>query len=134
MEDAKIGVMTHAFNYGTAVFEGIRGNWNADHEQLYLFKVRAHFERLEDAPVWDPSVEAWSMSEGDEVVGVVYLDMHPREGKYKHAAMFSPQTGVAGGALPIGVLLCNFPDPSRGDGRALMEHSQVLTFLHERWH
>ena len=29
MEDAKIGVMTHAFNYGTAVFEGIRGNWNA---------------------------------------------------------------------------------------------------------
>jgi len=46
MEDAKIGVMTHAFNYGTAVFEGIRGNWNAEHKQLYLFKVRAHFERL----------------------------------------------------------------------------------------
>jgi len=46
MEDAKIGVMTHAFNYGTAVFEGIRGNWNAEQEQLYLFKVRAHFERL----------------------------------------------------------------------------------------
>ncbi len=46
MEDAKIGVMTHAFNYGTAVFEGIRGNWNAEQEQLYLFKVRAHFQRL----------------------------------------------------------------------------------------
>jgi branched-chain amino acid aminotransferase len=46
MEDAKIGVMTHAFNYGTAVFEGIRGNWNAEQKQLYLFKVRAHFERL----------------------------------------------------------------------------------------
>jgi branched-chain amino acid aminotransferase len=46
MEDAKIGVMTHSFNYGTAVFEGIRGNWNAEHKQLYLFKVRAHFERL----------------------------------------------------------------------------------------
>ena len=46
MEDAKIGVMTHAFNYGTAVFEGIRGNWNAEKGQLYLFKVRAHFERL----------------------------------------------------------------------------------------
>jgi len=46
MEDAKIGVMTHAFNYGTAVFEGIRGNWNADQEQLYLFQTRAHYERL----------------------------------------------------------------------------------------
>ncbi len=46
LEEANVNVMTHAFNYGTAVFEGIRGNWNADHEQLYLFKVRAHFERL----------------------------------------------------------------------------------------
>ena len=46
MEEAKIGVMTHAFNYGTAVFEGIRGNWNAEQEQLYLFKVPEHFARL----------------------------------------------------------------------------------------
>ena len=46
LEGAKIGVMTHAFNYGTAVFEGIRGNWNEDHGQLYLFKVREHVERL----------------------------------------------------------------------------------------
>jgi branched-chain amino acid aminotransferase len=46
LEDAKIGVMTHAFNYGTAVFEGIRGNWNDDEGQLYLFRVREHVERL----------------------------------------------------------------------------------------
>ena len=46
LEDAKIGVMTHAFNYGTAVFEGIRGNWNDDSGQLYLFRVRDHVERL----------------------------------------------------------------------------------------
>ena len=38
----KIGVMTHAFNYGTAVFEGIRGNWNADDQTIYLFRVREH--------------------------------------------------------------------------------------------
>ena len=49
LEDATINVMTHAFNYGTAVFEGIRGNWNADHEQLYLFKVRGHLERLRNS-------------------------------------------------------------------------------------
>lgn len=46
LADAKIGVMTHAFNYGTAVFEGIRGNWNGDERQLYLFRVREHVERL----------------------------------------------------------------------------------------
>ncbi len=46
LAEAKIGVMTHAFNYGTAVFEGIRGNWNADEGQLYLFRVRDHYERF----------------------------------------------------------------------------------------
>jgi len=46
LAEAKIGVMTHAFNYGTACFEGIRGNWNADHEQLYLFRAKDHFRRL----------------------------------------------------------------------------------------
>lgn len=46
LQDAKLGVMTHAFNYGTAVFEGIRGNWNEEQGQLYLFRVREHVERL----------------------------------------------------------------------------------------
>ncbi len=46
LSEAKIGVMTHAFNYGTAVFEGIRGNWNAEHEQTYLFRMADHYRRL----------------------------------------------------------------------------------------
>jgi branched-chain amino acid aminotransferase len=46
IEDANLNVMTHAFNYGSAVFEGIRGNWNPAHEELYLFKVREHIDRL----------------------------------------------------------------------------------------
>lgn len=46
LSEAKIGVMTHAFNYGTAVFEGIRGNWNPDDQVTYLFRMREHFERL----------------------------------------------------------------------------------------
>jgi branched-chain amino acid aminotransferase len=46
LEEAKISVLTHAFNYGTGVFEGIRGNWNADKDELYLFRVREHYERL----------------------------------------------------------------------------------------
>lgn len=46
LEDAKISVMTHALHYGTAVFEGIRGNWNADDGCHYLFRMREHYERL----------------------------------------------------------------------------------------
>ncbi len=45
-KDAKIGVMTHAFNYGTGVFEGIRGYWNPKQKQLFIFKLKEHYERL----------------------------------------------------------------------------------------
>jgi branched-chain amino acid aminotransferase len=46
LAEAKVGVMTHAFNYGTGCFEGIRGNWNADEQQLYLFRMHDHYLRL----------------------------------------------------------------------------------------
>ncbi len=49
LADAKVGVMTHAFMYGTAVFEGIRGYWNEDQGQLYLLKLREHYERIVDS-------------------------------------------------------------------------------------
>jgi len=46
LEQANINVATHAFNYGTGVFEGIRAYWNQEQEQLYLFRMREHYERL----------------------------------------------------------------------------------------
>ncbi len=46
MRDARVSVLTHAFLYGTAVFEGIRAYWNADRGQLYALKVGEHAERL----------------------------------------------------------------------------------------
>lgn len=46
LAEAKIGILTHALHYGTACFEGIRGNWNEEQEQLYLFRVREHYERM----------------------------------------------------------------------------------------
>src|SRR3990172_6527442 len=49
LSEAKIGVMTHAFNYGTACFEGIRGNWNPEHNQMYIFRTRDHLRRLLDS-------------------------------------------------------------------------------------
>jgi thimet oligopeptidase len=66
------------------------------------------------------------------VIGRFFLDMHPRDGKFKHAAEFSIMTGVEGYHLPLSALVCNFPG---GDGtEGLMGHGQVETFLHEFGH
>lgn len=46
IEEAKVSVMTHALHYGTAVFGGMRAYWNADEEQLFIFRTPEHFERL----------------------------------------------------------------------------------------
>ena len=46
MKDAKVSIMTHAFMYGTATFEGIRAYWNEEHGKLYGLKLREHVERI----------------------------------------------------------------------------------------
>ena len=46
LSEAKVGIMTHALNYGTACFEGIRGNWNGDRGQMYLFRLEDHYRRM----------------------------------------------------------------------------------------
>lgn len=46
IEEAKISIMTSSFNYGTAVFEGIRAFWNAEEQELFVFRMREHYARL----------------------------------------------------------------------------------------
>ena len=46
ISEAKISIMTHALHYGTAIFEGGRGNWNDADKKLYVFKLREHYQRL----------------------------------------------------------------------------------------
>ena len=46
LEDANLNVMTNFMHYGTGVFEGIRGNWNDDHRQIYLFRQKEHYQRM----------------------------------------------------------------------------------------
>lgn len=97
-----------------------------------LFNIR--YEKVEDAPVWHESVDTYDVFDDEGKLGRIYLDMHPRDGKYSHAAQFTVRNGLKDRQYPEGALVCNFPDPKNGDGTALMEHSDVTTFFHEFGH
>lgn len=82
--------------------------------------------------VWHPSVEAYELLDGHRVIGRFYLDMHPRPGKYGHAAHFPVVAGAANRQLPVSALVANLPGADDPDAR--MEHSDVVTFAHEFGH
>jgi thimet oligopeptidase len=84
--------------------------------------------------LWHPSVETFAVRVDGQKMGFISLDMHPREGKFKHAACFTLVPGFKGRAKPHGVLVCNFPDPNAQQGPALMQHSEVVTYFHEFGH
>lgn len=87
------------------------------------------FEPRPDLPVWHPDVEAYEVREGPELLGRIYLDMHPRPDKFSHAAMFPMVTGKAGRRVPECALLCNLPRAG-----AMLDHAEVRTLFHEFGH
>ena len=95
-----------------------------------LFGLR--YDPVPDATTWHEDVAVYDVHRavGDdegELIGRIYLDLFPREGKYKHAAQFTIANGVGGRQLPEGALVCNF-------NRGLMEHDHVVTLFHEFGH
>jgi len=91
------------------------------------------FRQDQGVPAWDPSVETWGVYDQGKMIGRMYLDMHPREGKFSHAEMAPVLDGIRGKQLPEAVLVCNFPAPSRDDP-GLMDYDDVVTFFHEFGH
>lgn len=90
-----------------------------------LFGVE--YTEVPDAPVWHEEVTTYDVHLDGAVIGRIRLDLHPREGKFNHAAQFDLVPGVQGRQLAEGVLVCNFP-------RGLMEHGDVVTLFHEFGH
>ncbi len=80
-----------------------------------------------DAPTWHSDVHSYDVVRRGERLGRIHLDLHPREGKFNHAACFGLAPGITGRVLPEAVLLCNF-------ARGLMTHDEVVTFFHEFGH
>lgn len=91
------------------------------------------YKRIDNAAVWHPSVEAFEVWDGKKLLGRFFLDLHPRPGKFNHAAKFSIRQGAAGLQVPEHALVCNFPG-GKPDDPGLMEHMEVKTFFHEFGH
>jgi thimet oligopeptidase len=92
------------------------------------------FHRHRSTELWHPTVDAYDVERAGEPVGRVYFDLVPRPDKYNHAAQFDVRTGVSGGGLPQGALICNFLDPATPVDDARMEYRDVVTFFHEFGH
>jgi thimet oligopeptidase len=91
------------------------------------------YKPVTNANPWHPDVQVFDVMRGDAKLGRIFLDMHPRDGKYKHAAQFPIVDGVVGKQLPEGALVCNLADPKLSNP-ALMEHGDVVTMFHEFGH
>jgi branched-chain amino acid aminotransferase len=82
IEDAKVSIMNHAFMYGTAVFEGIRGYWNEKHQQMYVFRLEDHFERLRDSMKIMHMSSSLSVNELSKIVVELLVRNAPKTDTY----------------------------------------------------
>jgi thimet oligopeptidase len=101
-----------------------------------LFHVE--FKSVKDAVVWDRSVDTFDVFDAAEgaqgkLLGRIYLDMHPREGKDKWFSSAPVVPGIRGRQFPEGMLVCNFSGGKAGDP-GLMQYNEVVTFFHEFGH
>jgi thimet oligopeptidase len=92
-----------------------------------------------DAGAWHESVRLYEIRDtaSQTVIAHIYTDLHPREGKFGHAAAFALEVGHRAGdgswVTPVSAILANFTPPS-GDTPALLKHNEVKTLFHEFGH
>jgi Zn-dependent oligopeptidase len=116
-------------------FEHVLRGMFAIYQSIFGLK----FEQLQPPYVWADGVTLWGVKDArtGEPMGMFYLDMFPREGKYNHFAEFPIQQGQLRPdgiyVRPVVCLVCNFPPPSP-DTPSLMDLQEVTTIFHEFGH
>ena len=106
---------------------------------IYQRMVGARFEPRDDAGVWHGDVRVYDIVErdGGGALARFYMDLHPRPGKFGHAAAFTLRGGrlLAGGEYqaPVSAIVANFTKPTP-DSPSLLRHGEVVTLFHEFGH
>lgn len=94
------------------------------------------FHKAEGVEVYHPEVEVFEVMDGKRLMGILYLDMHPRPGKRSGAwkTTFREQSNIGGKQVrPLVQIVCNFSKPV-GDKPALLSFGEMETFMHEFGH
>ena len=111
IEEATIPIATHAFNYGTGCFEGIRGYWNDSRGELFLLKLVEHFERLiRDAGVLRMTVELTAQELAEVAVELVRRNAY-REDVYLRPVVYKASPVIRVGLLGLEDGFCCFTAP-----------------------
>jgi branched-chain amino acid aminotransferase len=92
--DARVSIMTHAFLYGTAVFEGIRAYWNPDEKQMYALRVKEHIVRLRNSSKIMLMAELPSVEEFTEIVLEVLRRNHFTEDAYCRPSVYKSTEAI----------------------------------------
>jgi len=151
--DAKAGVCVWDWRYFANQLKKTKYNVDAEQLRVYfpyqrvldgMFTIYQRifglkFERVEAPYKWIGDLQLYTVSDAKtgQPLGLFYLDMYPREGKYNHFAEF----GITEGKLlpdgryqrPVCALVCNFPPP-QPDKPSLLSHDEVETIFHEFGH
>jgi branched-chain amino acid aminotransferase len=99
IEEAKISIATHAFNYGTGCFEGIRGYWNADQQQIYVVRLQDHFRRL----LRSCRIFRIELDKSAEELSEIALELI-RRGEYKEDVYIRPIAYKASPVIRVGLI------------------------------
>ncbi len=99
---------------------------------LYGRLYGLHFEQDKSVPVYHEDVRVYRVTDGGREMGLLYLDMHPRESK-RSGAWMTEFRGQYGAVRPQIQVVCNFSKPT-ADAPALLRFSEVETFMHEMGH
>lgn len=110
-------------------YEHVRKSILEVFEEMFNIKFKLH----PTAKIWHKDVQCYQVIKEEKTIGIIYLDMHPRDGKFNHACSIDIIPGIKNKTIPQNILLCNFNKPDK-QKPGLQSLDEVSTFFHEFGH